>query len=307
MLNLEKVVSLFLLPRPSNPMNTRIASRLAALRSVLTGTIVAATLGLLALPISARATSVTSWTMTTGTAGNISGLNTASPVFGTGATNTGNGFQVYAPLTSYTLGSVGDSISFSGSGLFNLNTGASSDQFRFGIFNTNGSSDTTGWLGYFATNSGIGSNPNGRLWERRSGNTTAYFNNSQTPTIAADAVQSFAGTPASSSSVSTFLSGTYNFSITATRTAAGLSVVWSIVGTGTTTYTIGGTYADTTATTYSFDRVGLMTGGNVNADQVSFSNLDVTFTSAIPEPASWAAITACLALGAAVLRRRSRP
>lgn len=250
---------------------------------------------------SAQAVLVTTWTQTTGT--NATGLTTSSPVFGNGSTGSGNGAQVYATTPTYTLGSVGDSITFSGSATLNLGAaGAGSDQFRIGLFDTNDSLSTTGWLGYFATNSGTGGNPNGRLWERKTGNTAAYFNNAAT---SADERQAFAGVPASTTSTSTFLSGAYNFSLAATRTDTGLSVVWSIVGTGSTNYTIGGTYNDTSALTFSFDRVGLMSGGGLNANQVSFSNVDLTFTpAAVPEPSSWAALTGLAGIGFAATRRR---
>lgn len=269
-----------------------IASRISSF-----GTAALVALGFLALPATAQATPVTSWTMTTpATSQNISGLNTASPVFGTGVAGSGNGFQINAAIPTYTL-SVGDSLTFSGSANFSLNAGANSDQFRFGIFDTHGSTNTNGWLGYFATNSGSGGNPNGRLWERTNGNTTAYFNNTQTPTIAAEELQFRNG--------GAFVAGTYDFSLAVTRTETGLSIVWSLVGTGDTTYSLGGTHNDTTAQTFSFNRVGLMTGGNMNADQVTFSNLDVTY-SAIPEPASAVAGLAIVAGFFTLTARRRR-
>jgi hypothetical protein len=280
-------------------MNTRLTSR-PALRALFIGTVAA--LGFLAQ--SSVAAPVTTWTKTSGGTV-ISDLNTASPVFGDGSAGSGNGYQLNAALPSvYTLGVVGDSITFSGSVSFNLSAGAGSDQFRFGLFDTNGSGNTNGWLGYFATNSGSGGNPNGRLWERKASTTTAYFNNDIN--LSADERQAFAGVPASTSSVSTFLTGTYNFSMAATRTEAGLSVAWSIVGTGGMNYAISGTYADATANTFSFDRVGVMTGGGLNANQVSFSGLDATFVAAVPEPATASAFAAAAAFAFVGLRRRSR-
>lgn len=265
--------------------------------------LVLGTFALLLLSASAaHAVLVTSWTQTTGT--NATGLTTSSPVFGTGAAGSGNGAQIYATTATYTLAAVGDTIAFSGSAALNLSSGASSDQFRFGLFDVNGSTGTTGWLGYFATNSGIGANPNGRLWERKDANTAAYFNNA---VAAADERQAFAGTPASTSSTSTFLSGTYDFSISATRTETGLSITWSIIGTGSTTYTIGGTYADSSVLSYTVNRVGLMSGGNLNANQASFTNLDLTFTpAAVPEPSSAAALAGIVGLGFVAGRRHRR-
>lgn len=283
-------------------MNTRFAPR-HALRALFSGTVVVV-LGFLSFSSVASAAPVTMWTKTAGGTV-ISGLDTASPVFGNGSAGSGNGYQLNAALPSvYTLGVVGDSIIFSGSASFNLSAGAGSDQFRFGLFDTNGSANNNGWLGYFASNSGSGGNPNGRLWERKASTTTAYFNNDVT--LSADERQAFAGSPASTSGASTFLAGDYNFSIAATRTETGLSVVWSIVGTGSTNYSISGTYSDTSANTYAFDRVGLMTGGGLNADQVSFSGLDVTFIAAVPEPATWATLAAAIVFAFACLRRRAR-
>ncbi len=273
-------------------MNTPITS-LRATRLSLSGAFVAA-LGFFALFSSVHAAPVTSWTKTAG-ATTITGLTTDSPVFGDGTANSGNGYQINAALPSaYTLAAVGDSLSFTGSATFDLNTGAGSDQFRFGLFDTNDQSGTTGWLGYFATNSGTGANPNGRLWERKTGNTAAYFNNGVS---AVDELMFRSGTPSN-----TFAAGTYSFDLTVTRTETGLSVFWSIIGTSLT-YSISGTYADATPQTYTFDRVGFMSGGGLNADQVSFSNVDLTYTAAIPEPASAALL---LAVGAGLLTVVSR-
>ncbi|AHF92349.1 glycosyltransferase family 1 [Opitutaceae bacterium TAV5] len=244
----------------------------------------------------AHAAPVSSWTKTTGGSA-ITGLDTASPVFGDGTASSGNGYQIYAALPeTWTLAAVGDSLSFSGSVSFTIDGNAGSDQFRFGLFDTHGSNNNTGWLGYFATNSGTGGNPNGRLWERKDGNTTAYFNNAD---VSASELQAFAGNPAT-----TFGTGTYAFSLSLERTDTGLRVTWSITGTGSTTYSIGGTYNDATPLTWSFDRVGLMSGGGLNAAQASFSDINATFASAVPEPSTWAMLAALFVLVSACLLRR---
>lgn len=269
-------------------MKNTIASRLRVSHGI-------AVLGLLALPSLAHAELLSSWTQSTGTG--ATNLNTASPILGNGSADSGDGQQIYATATSHTLTSVGDSIALTGSVTFSGLVNAGSDQFRFGIYDANGQSGTTGWLGYFATNSGIGANPNGRLWERDAANTTGFGSNG---TGSATQIKAVSGTPSN-----TFASGTYTLSLVATRTATGLDLAWGIVGTDVT-YSLSSTFADTTAQTFTFDRVGIFTGGGLNASQVSFSNLDLTYTSAIPEPASFA-----LALGAAacmmtVCRRRQR-
>lgn len=42
-------------------------------------------------------------------------------------------------------------------------------------------------------------------------------------------------------------------------------------------------FLDTTVETYDFNRVGFLMGGDLNANQVQFSNIDVTL---IPEPSA---------------------
>ncbi|WP_043589167.1 PEP-CTERM sorting domain-containing protein [Geminisphaera colitermitum] len=253
---------------------------------------------LAALSSTTHATPVSSWTKSAGSTA-ITGLDTANPVFGNGTANSANGYQIYATLPeTYTLSAVGDTLTFSGSVALTIAGDSGADQFRFGLFNTHSSSTTNGWLGYFATNSGTGANPNGRLWERTATNTTAYFNNGAGM---ADERQAFAGTPAGK-----FGSGNYTFSFALERIETGLSVTWSITGTGSTTYSIGGTYKDATPLTWSFDRVGLMSGGGLNASLASFSGINATYTPAtpVPEPATWASLAALLTLGIAFIARR---
>jgi hypothetical protein len=61
-------------------------------------------------------------------------------------------------------------------------------------------------------------------------------------------------------------------------------------------------FVDTSAVTTTYSVVGFLNGGGINADQVTFSNVDVTFTP-IPEPATWA-LGACSLIGGALVRRR---
>lgn len=252
-----------------------------------------AALGLLTACTSMQAAPLTQWTQSFGT--NASNLSSSSPVFGNGTAGSANSQRIWAAAPSeYTLTSVGDMISFSGSVTFNVSTSLASDQFRFGLYDSNGQSGTDGWLGYMASNSGTGGNPNGRLWERNAGNTTTYADNG---VASATQRQAPGGTPSNS-----FAAGTYDFSLSATRTASGLNVTWSILGTGSTIYSIGGTYVDTTPLTYTFDRVGLVTVGGASIAQVNFSNVDLT---AVPEPHSMALLAgSALILGAFGRRRR---
>lgn len=197
--------------------------------------------------------------------------------------------------TSHTLSTVGDSITLSGGVAFtNLNT-PDADQFRFGLYDANGQSGATGWLGYFASNSGASAGPTySRLWERGNPNTGSFGSGTGATVI---------GNVNASPSNTSFVSGTYTFSLTYTRTATGLDITWTLIG-ADVTYSVSKTVSDTTPQTYTFNRVGFFTGGTLDADQVSFSNIDVTYTSAIPEPSTFALALGGIACMMAVVRRR---
>ncbi len=292
MLNLEKVFSLWLFNPPLNPMkSTMTASSLRVSRAITT-------LGLLALPALAHAELLSSWTQYTGSI--TSDLNTASPVIGNGTTESADDQTIYAASASpYTLATVGDTITLSGGVTFTNLNAPQADQFRFGLYDVNGQSGATGWLGYFATNSGTSTGQTySRLWERDNPNSGSF---------GSGAGATLVGTANATPGNLSFATGSYTFSLTATRTASGLDLAWTILGTNVT-YSVSGTYSDATPQTYTFDRVGIFTGGGLNADQVSFSNVDLTYTSAIPEPASAAVVLASVAgLLTFASRRRRAP
>lgn len=260
---------------------------------------VAAALGCFALSSFVHAASVTSWTQNSGSNG--TNLTTASPVLGSGAADSGDNQQIYASTASaYTLSTVGDSVVLSGGVTFSGLATPQSDQFRFGLYDVNGKPGFNGWLGYFATNAG---NPSGgtgptvsNLWERAAGNSGSFGSGT-----GASSITTASATPSNTA----FASGGYTFSLSITRVSTGLELAWSLIGTDVT-YSLSKTFIDATPNTYTFNRVGIFTGGGLNASQVSFSNIDVTYASAIPEPASWGVITACFALGIVGLRRRAR-
>jgi hypothetical protein len=160
------------------------------------------------------------------------------------------------------------------------------------LFNNNGSSNATGWLGYSVSNSD-GSHA-GSLLEQNAGNTAIY--ESSTGTTVLPATVQATGNPA-------FSDGTYSFSLTVTRQASNaLLLSYNLTRTSSTGYVLSGSFTDTTGSTFTFNRVGFTGGSVLKADQIVISNTDVTFTP-IPEPAS-AGLLACGVLGLCLWRRR---
>ncbi|WPJ95103.1 hypothetical protein SH580_16890 [Coraliomargarita algicola] len=233
--------------------------------------------GISALPSFVHAELLDSWTQYSGSVS--SGLNTASPVLGNGNADSesADSQTIYASSSmSYTLADVGDTVTLSAGVTFTGMVSPQSDQFRFGFYDVNGQPGATGWLGYYATNSGTSTGPTySRLWERDNPNTGSF---------GSGAGASLLAWVNASPSNTAFESGTYSFSLSATRVESGLDLSWSMIGTGLI-YSLSGTVVDTTPESYVFDRVGFFTGGGLNADQVAFLDVDLTF-SAIPEPAS---------------------
>jgi len=246
---------------------------------------------LVQLPITVEAAALTSWTQTNGT--NSSNLNTSSPILGNGSSGSANSQAIYASFTSFTLANAGDAVTFSGSVSFTNLATPGTDQFRLGIYNVNGKTNEQGWLGYLGSNSGNSAPQSGRLWERNNPNTYSYGSAS-----GATQVASANAAPSNTS----FVTGTYSFSLTATRTAADyLQVNFSLTGTNVT-YALSISYLDTTPQTFVFNRVGIFTGSLLNADQASFSNLSV---STVPEPATLG-LSALAAIVLLKIRRRRK-
>lgn len=245
---------------------------------------------------SASAALVTDWSILTApTTGN---LDTASPVLGNGGAESADGHTIYASTPTYSLNVTGDKITLSGTVTFAGLATPQADQFRIGFYDANGMSGANGWLGYFATNSGTSGGPTySRLWERNNPNSNSFGSGTGATTVA------YANATPSNTA---FASGSYAFLLTATRTDTGLDLAWSYTSPALG-YSVSGTYSDTTPQTSAFDRVGIFTGGGLNASQVSFANIDLSFTpAAVPESSSFAMIAGAAGALAVAGRRRRR-
>jgi hypothetical protein len=200
--------------------------------------------------------------------------------------------MIFSPFSLMSLNNPGDKIVFTGSvelvGTINSPTtsGTPRTQFRFGLFKDNESANETGWLGYFMHNKhGNAGTPQGVLAYKPVGNTSVFLSTTGQITLQA---QQGDGTAAS-----LFNDGTYNLSLSIERNVAGELVVnSSIVGTGFRpdgitpnefSQIMSGIHSTVPATgTYQFDRLGFLTGGNLDADRAAYMNLDVTFTPGAP-------------------------
>lgn len=252
--------------------------------------VIAAVLVTMRLPMPAE--TVVVWNLDRGNAP-TAGVNTGTVTVGDGSSNSADNVAVSGMLSG-TLSMVvpADMILMEGSvTLDGISTGNTVNQFDFGLFNSNGSTGSKGWLGYAVEASdGTGS---GTLLERSAGNNADYYSTSGTSSRGSYRAAGNAD----------FLSGTYHFSLQLTRLAGNaLGIAFSL--TSSLGYSMTGTYTDTTVQTFSYNRVGFTIGNGLNADQVTLSGVTVNYIAAVPEPGC----TTLLALGALGLglRRRRR-
>jgi len=254
-----------------------------------------ACLTILLISSPAHAATVINWTKTG--ASTSTNLNTASPTVGNATTDNADNETIYASLTStISLTNIGDKVTLSGSatliGISPNGDAPYSNQFRWGLYNETGTpADTLGWLGYVAGNGSLANG--GNLWERDNPNTGGFASG-----IGAT-ILTTAAAPATILTGGTIPGVTYSFNMSLERVATGMQINSSMIRISDSQQFALGSFLDTTPQTYNFNRVGFLMGGDLNADQVQFSNIDVTM---IPEPG-----TALLGgLGMLFLLRRRR-
>jgi hypothetical protein len=248
------------------------------------------------------------WTNAAGQGdGPIHDANTANPIVGDlvddpgGSSNAAEGEMIDSPFPAITLANAGDKIIFTGSvtlqGTVNspATSGTPRTQFRFGIFGDDGDGDDLEWVGYYMSNKhGNSGTPAGVLARKPVGNTSAY--------LSATGQNVLTSEQGDGTAASLFNDDTYDMSIVIERNALGELMISSTL-TGANGFSQTLAAIDTTASTlgtYTFDHIGFLLGGNLDADRAAFSNLRVR----IPEPASWILGIASLVVGA-LARRRS--
>jgi PEP-CTERM motif len=250
---------------PVRSLWTRGAQRSSAW---LTAVVVA-----IAVSTQAFAVPVTGWQVDTTTGAGedavLTDAGTNSPTIGDGTDGSAGGTAIYASLPQVSL-APGEQVTLTGTATFagmNPTHGA----FRWGLLNEGGVVDTFGWYGFLDENS------NGANF----GNL-----NSKNPLNATFGSTTFASTTGGRAVTldasrdrehDLFLDGTYDFTMTVGRYGDEIYVDSSL--TSASGYAKRAQFAtedDSNRITFDYNRVGILSGGNLAPDQVDFGSIDVT-------------------------------
>lgn len=237
---------------------------------------------------------ITNWVVDPSGAGTVvySGLATSSPVIGDGSANNANSGIITSDFSAVSLLD-GESIVLSGNmTIVGAKVTGEDVGFQFGLMYEPGTVanpvDDKGWLGYKADNANAGQVGGAAQGQLRARTTTGTGFATATWISSASGRDTTIATVANSVlSNGVFSDGTYSFGITVQRSGADVIVSASILGTGTTNFTnVFGPVSVTAAAqkTFDFNRVGFWSVSPLDADQISFSGVDVTV---VPEPASF--------------------
>jgi hypothetical protein len=200
--------------------------------------------------------------------------------------------------TTLTLANIGDQISLTGTATFIGGGTYGNTQWRIGLFyrdnrlGVNTGIQGTNWLGYFV---GAGQGTASSFYERIDPNTGMY----------ASGTGASVALSGNNPGVN-FDAGVYDLTFNILYSAANtLQFNFSIIeqAGGSSYSSISATITDASPSTYSFDRVGMLSGGSVSATEIRYDNLTVNYTP-VPEPASLALAVLGLA-GVIGFRRRA--
>lgn len=236
-------------------------------------TLLVAALAVVACNSHAFAVGVTGWAMDTtfGRPNNpvLTGENTSSPTLGDGTLNNAQDTAIYASIPEVSL-TDGQQVTLTGSANL-IGIASTHGVFRWGIFYENEppqDADTFGWRGFLNENSNLQNN--GNLNSKVPGEYT---------------FASTVGTPARAVTLDAsrdrefdqFVAGTYDFTMTIGRFGNEVYVDSSLSSAaGFLQKSRYATESDPGRITFNYNRVGLLAGNVLTADQVLFSNIDVS-------------------------------
>jgi Dockerin type I domain len=237
-----------------------------------------ATIVLIGLQSSASyATPVTGWQvdpLASNTTPGLTGANTNSPVWGSGADGSTNNSAIFASFPTISI--TGDRTLTLSATVELVGSDATHEQFRFGLLNSNGSSTTSGWLGFLGMN-GTGT---------QAGDLSAK--NPLGENFAASSWASILGNPPRAVSLGTaidpeqdpFFAGTYNVRLSIRRAGDNLILGGAISGTTYSQVWESLAEVDPARLTFDFNRVGFFAGAALAAEQINITNVDVSLITA---------------------------
>jgi hypothetical protein len=222
-----------------------------------------------------------SWALGTGTS-NLSGQSASGITWGDNTPNNADNTALHATVDAdlgtpgnqaVTLGADGDTVTFSGNLELKGSTSTTGTiQLRLGLYNSNGSSTVNGWLGYIVLNTTniVG----GGIAKRTLTNNNGYFStlSGNAPTLT---TSPSAGGP--------LTDGVYAFSLSLARSGSSITLSSSLIRqSDNVNFASVTNFSDTTPTTYTFDRIGFLSGGGLDSDQILLSNLSLAGNT-VPE------------------------
>jgi hypothetical protein len=226
---------------------------------------------------------VTGWVTISGDASFSGGsAGTASPV-----TTRADADSIAANFDAVTLNTVGDAIQLTGAVTINGDI-AASQQFRWGLFDGDNpvtAGDGEGYVGVWAA---IGNSPTTNGLALADGTASIPFSSAAATQIAqATRTGAFGTIPANTPIV---------FELLIQRVSATEIEVSASAIAGAHNFTWAATTASASPSNFTYDSVSFLLGGELNASQAAFSDVQVKY---VPEPASLAliALGGVMALG----------
>lgn len=193
---------------------------------------------------------------------------TNSPVLGNGTINSADMLALYADISGAFDGAAdislanGEQVTFSGvATMHGINT--ANEQFRWGLFYEQESPfDAKNWSGYIASNSSNASG--GALRAKIAGDNTTFVQTGNAINLRTE------------NDGGEFLDDDYQFLLTVSRYNNQVSIDASLIGSDGWSQVWRDIVVPPTHTIFEFNRVGFLSGGGMNADQIAFSEIDVS-------------------------------